>query len=64
MYEEIDVFKIPFLYILFKIASSYPDLAYIVVKDNVHSQQISVHYWANNVRWHQRNSGHYLTKAI
>ena len=53
----------PFFYFL-KTASSYPDLALLVVNDNENNQQISVYYWANNVRWHQRTSGHYLTKVI
>ena len=44
MYEVIDGFEIPLFYFLFKIASCYPDLTYIVVNDNVQSQQIRVHY--------------------
>ena len=44
MHEEIDVFEFPFFYFLSKFASIYPDLAYIVEKDNVQSQQISLHY--------------------
>ena len=37
MCEVIDGFEIPFVYFLFKTATSYPNFAYLVVKYNVHS---------------------------